>query len=71
MFLVKYRQIVLIFALLWTAVLYRVFFHAVKNFFLFHNIIEICSPKWKTKKLKAKKYYQTDKEKLQERSQKY
>ena len=51
---VEYRQIVLNFLLLGTAVLHRFFFPRCKIFFLFHNIIEVCSPKWKAKKLKQK-----------------
>ena len=42
--------------------------------FCFNNIIEDYFLKWKTKKkttTKAKKYYQTNKEKLQEKSREY
>ena len=60
-----YRQFVLTFTLVSITTLFRFFFRAI-IFFLFSNIIEDYSPKWN-----SKKYYQTNKEKLQEGSQVY
>ena len=67
------RKFILIFALGRTAILFTIFYHAIKIDYLFmfyNNIIEDYSKKnmENKKKSKAKKYYQANKEKLQKRS---
>ena len=51
---VEYRQFVLIFALVRTAILFRFFPRYKRLIFFFNNIIEDHSPKWKTKKQKQR-----------------
>ena len=54
--IVEHKKVILIFALFRTAI-FSVYFQAIKNyfFFLFNNIIEDYSSKWKTKKQKEEK----------------
>ena len=54
---IEYREFVLIFAIVRTAILFRyLFLFHTKKKFLIRNIIEDYSPKWKTKNTKAKNY---------------
>ena len=52
---VKYKQFILIFPLVRTAILFAIFFHIIKNkIFFFNNIIGDYSQKWEIKNQKQK-----------------